>query len=400
MAKFLLLTHIYPPAVDGGSRAINKIGEYLEKQGHQILVLTTNCTSTDDFSSARHSQLNYGKDGSNIIRLPVFTFLHRPFKLLSKLLPNFKTFSKGPIFSPISFFSSLKSIVQFHPDYIIAGPLPTTIILYASFLHFLTTKLFHYSTKLLLVPCFHPNDPDFQSPILLSVLKKADYLWCLTDYEKKYFQKNLKITQPQYFVHGLGVDPDFIIDEKRIHYPKETHLVFIANFSAHKRSELLIQAFDLILKKYPHSSLTLLGQKTLYFPKISTFLKTIPPQTRSKIKFIFKPTPKQIKDAIDQSSFLILPSVHESFGLVFVESLARGKAIIGANTPQTFEVINTLKGGLTFKIDNLNNLTRTIIKLIKSPQLSKNLAHTGYQNIKSFYTWDRIGESLCKKLSL
>lgn len=397
MAKFLLITHIYPPAVDGGSKVIAKTGDYLKKHGHQIMVVASNCTSTDDFSKLKAKTINHD---SVITSLPVITFLHRPFKFLGKIFPNFKTFSKGPFFSPLPFFSTLISIVKFRPDFIIAGPLPTTIILYARLINYLSNHLFHCSSKLLIVPCFHPNDPDFQTPILLSTLKKADYLWCLTNYEQKYFKDKLKITQPQYFIHNLGVDSNFIISQNQIKYPKNPHIIFIANFSAHKRIELLIQAFDLVLKKYPCSSLTLLGQKTLYFPKITAFLNTISPKTRSKTKFIFSPSLKQIKANLDHSSFLVLPSIQESFGLVFIESLARGKAIIGADLPQSSEVIKKLGGGLTFKTDNPNELADTIIKLIESPKLLQKLANTGYQNVKNYYTWNKIGKSLCQKLFL
>jgi len=393
MARILLLTHIYPPAIDGGSRVIAKIGDYLEKQGHETLIITSNCSSSDDFSQLKHPTV---KHHSKIISLPVITFLHRPFKFLSRFLPVFKTFSKGPIFKYIP----LAQIIRFKADYIIAGPLPTTITIYSSLIHFLSTKLFHFSTKLLILPCFHSNDPDFQRSLLLSSLKNSDYLWCLTNYEKEYFQKKIKINHPQYFVYGLGVDTDFIIPKNKIKYPNNPSILFIANFSAHKRTELLIKAFDQIFKKYPKATLTLLGQKTLYFPNISNFLKSIPQKTRKNIKFIFSPSLKEIKDSIDNCSCLVLPSIHESFGLVFVESLARGKPIIGADTPQSSEVIKKIKGGLTFKTDDLNSLTGTIIKLITSQKLSENYALNGYQKVKDFYTWDRIGESLCKKLSL
>jgi glycosyltransferase involved in cell wall biosynthesis len=396
MARILLLTHIYPPAIDGGSKAISKIGDYLNKQGHQLLVITSNRSSTDDFVSSRRGPLDFSQDNTDIIRLPVITFLHRPLKLLSKVFPFFKTFSKGPIFTRFP----IKKTINFKPDFIIAGPLPTTIILYAHLINYLTNHLLRYSTKLLILPCFHPNDPDFQTPLLISLLNKSDYLWCLTNYEKKYFQQKLNIKSPKYFVHGLGVDSDFIIKKTDIKYPKNPHIIFIANFSAHKRSELLIQAFDLILKKYPKASLTLLGQKTLYFPQIKAFLKRISPKTRKKINFIFSPGLKQIKNSIDTSSCLVLPSLHESFGLVFVESLARGKAIIGANTAQTSEVIKTLKGGVTFEADNLQSLYRSIDKLLSSQAFTKKLATQGHQTVKNFYTWNRIGKGLCKKLAI
>ncbi|HBP51136.1 MAG: Glycosyl transferase, group 1 [Candidatus Shapirobacteria bacterium GW2011_GWE1_38_10] len=400
MARLLLITHIYPPAVDGGSKIIAQIGDYLKNHGHQTLVITSNCTSSDDFSLSRHNRLNYGQDAPNIIRLPVFTLFHRPLKLLAKIFPNLTLFSKGPIFKFFPLLSSLKSILSFRPDYIIAGPLPTTIIIYAIFFRRLTKLLLNYSPKLLTIPCFHPQDPDFKVPLLISALNQSDHLWCLTNYEKKYLQTKLNITSPKYYVHGLGVEASFIIKKENIKYPKNPRLLFIANFSAHKRTELLIQAFNLILNKYPHTSLTLLGQKTLYFPQITAFLKKISPQSRKKIKFVFSPTRSLIKKSIDSATCLILPSIHESFGLVFVESLARAKAVVGANTPQTSEVIKTLGGGLTFDSDNLDSLHKTIRKLLDSKSLSQKLATKGYQTVKKYYTWDKIGESLCKKLDI
>lgn len=385
MSRFLLLTHIYPPAVDGGSKVISKIGEYLEKHGHETLVVTSNCTLTDDFTNHKHPTI---KHSSKIISLPVYTFLHRPFKLLGRIFPLFKTLSKGPIFK---YFPLLK-IIFYKADYIIAGPLPTTIIFYARIIQIFT------KAKLIICPCFHPNDSDFKIPVLGSILNKSNYIWCLSNYEKKYLFTKLHITKPQYFVSGLGVDNNFIIDLKKIKYPKKAQIIFIANFAAHKRAELLIQAFELVLKKHPDTQLTLLGQKTLYFPKLIQFIDKFPSNIQQKIKIITKPSKKQIINNLDSSSFLVLPSIQESFGLVFIESLARGKAVIGANTPQTKEIIKKLNGGLIFKKDNVSDLSEKICQLIESPKLSQKLALNGYQNVKKFYTWHRIGEGLCKKL--
>lgn len=387
MAKILLLTHIYPPAVDGGSKVISKINQYLTDIGYSTLVVTSNCTLTDDFSKLNHPTLNHPK---NIISLPVLTIFHRPLKFLAKIFPSLKTFSLGPIFA----YLPIIKVINFHPDFIFAGPLPTTIIIYARIFQVLT------GAKLIINPCFHPKDPAFNTPVLLNVLNKSDFIWCLTDYEKNFLKNTLNIKSPTYFVHGLGVDPDFIINKDKINFPKNPHIIFIANFSTHKRAELLIESFNQILKKYPLAKLTLLGQKTLYFPNIISFIEKLPLKTKSRIKFIFKPDISQIKSSIDTCSCLVLPSVQESFGLVFVESLARGKPVIGANTPQTSEVLSKLNGGLVFKCDDVNDLSLNILKLIESPSLSKKLGGCGYQNVKKFYTWNKIGEELCKKLSI
>jgi hypothetical protein len=117
MTKFLLLTHIAPPAIDGGSRVIVKMGEYLNKLEHETLLISSNCYSTDDFTHPTGKHTYTG--------LPVYTIFHKPIKLISKIFPIFGVFAKGPIFK----YLPIIKILKFKPDYIIAGPLPTTIVL-------------------------------------------------------------------------------------------------------------------------------------------------------------------------------------------------------------------------------------------------------------------------------
>ena len=104
MANILLLTHIQPPAVDGGSRVIVKMGEYLKKIGHNTLLISSNALSTDDFVK---TNCKHNKNG-----LPYYTIFHKPFRLISKLFPIFSVFAKGPIFKFIPFIQLLVTCYQ------------------------------------------------------------------------------------------------------------------------------------------------------------------------------------------------------------------------------------------------------------------------------------------------
>jgi len=396
--KILLLSHIFPPAIDGGSRVIWKIGEYLQKEGHQVKALTTNCFSTDDFvtptsiiipKSPKTNSVNH----IPMTRLPVYKRLRKPLKALKILFPkNSKVFNflsllqKGPIYKLLPLRKALLKIQDFKPDLIIAGPLPTTIILYAK----LIKRICH--CQLLISPCFHPKDPDFQNPLLFPLLNQADYLFTFTKFEKDQLQKHL-VNKPKIFVSPLGVDPNFILDPKKVTYPKNPNILFIANFSAHKRTELLIKAFQKLLLKHPHLTLTLLGQKTLYWPQIQKKLDKLPKNTCSKIKIFFSPSHSQIKKSIDSSTLLCLPSIHESFGLVLVESLARGKTVLTTDTPQTQEVA-TLLSAHTFKTDNLNDLVNKLDTLLSTPSKLKSSAQKGQATVINSLTWDRIVHQL------
>jgi glycosyltransferase involved in cell wall biosynthesis len=57
------------------------------------------------------------------------------------------------------------------------------------------------------------------------------------------------------------------------------------------------------------------------------------------IKFIFSFPQKKLTQLIDSSTILILPSAQESFGLVLLESWARGKPVITSNIPPLLELV-------------------------------------------------------------
>jgi glycosyltransferase involved in cell wall biosynthesis len=287
--NILILTHISPPAIDGGSKVIHQIGDYLLQKGHSILRISSDCSSTDDFTHP-YQPVNS--------QLPVYTIFHRPLKL-------FKL--KGPVFKLIPFIKATIKIIKFKPQLIIAGPLPTAIIFYAKFFQKLT------GAKLLVNPSFHPSDPEFQNPIFLQILKSANYLWTLTNHETNYFKKlGFKNT----LLLGNGVDQSFIIDKKNTHFPQTPNLLFIGSFAAHKGLDQLIN----LLPKLPNITLTIAGQPTLYSPHLNF--------SHSRLKLVIKPSDRKIKQLLDHCTALVLPSTQESFGLVLIEAMARGKPVL------------------------------------------------------------------------
>ena len=394
--KILLLTHIFPPAVDGGSKIIAKAGEYLAKKGHKIMVLTTNCYSTDDFvtPSARRS---LGKDGPNLLRLPVYKHLRHTLKLLNLIFRSdfLSILQTGPIFKFIPFIKAIIKIHKFKPDWIIAGPLPTTIVLYSKLVQKLT------KSKLLTLPCFHQFDLVFSRKPLIKTLKKSNLIWTLTQHEANYLSKKYHILKSKFLPLGAGIDKSFLKPSSNpvIQLSSCPVILFLGNFSAHKRIELLIQAFEKLSIKYPNLTLTIAGQKTLYYPKIQKLLNNIPKNIRQKITITPKRyNSKTLKYYLNNCTILVNPSIHESFGLTFIEAMARQKPVIGTNIPPVKELIKKSNGGLIFKKDSLNDLIKQIKKLLDNPALYRKLSQNGYNYIKQNHIWDKIINGLEIKL--
>ncbi|MDP4009639.1 MAG: glycosyltransferase family 4 protein [Candidatus Shapirobacteria bacterium] len=401
--KVLLITHIFPPAIDGGSKVIYKFGEYLKKQKHEILVLTSNCTSTDDFvnKKSRPSVIAIPP----ILRLPVYNFLRRPLKFINLFLPNnsylsdlLKVFQKGPVFKIFPFLKSIFFIIKFQPDLMVTGPLPTTSVIYTNFIKNILRLTQKKSCQILINASFHQTDIDFFKKPLINCLKKADYIWSLTDYEKKYFINNFKIPANKIFAIGNGVDDKFIIKNPKINYPDSPSLLFIGSFSAHKGLEILIKSFSKLSKKFPKLTLTLAGQETLFFSKIKNTINKLDPEIIKKIYLINNFKNKDLKKIIDQSTILVLPSLQESFGLVLIEAMARGKPVITSDIPPLKELITKTNGGIIFKTGSEKDLTSQICDLLNHQAKSRQLGLNGFEFVKNHYTWDKIGKTLCQNI--
>jgi glycosyltransferase involved in cell wall biosynthesis len=296
------------------------------------------------------------------------------------------------IFKKIPFIKAIFQISKFKPDLIITGPLPTTTILYAQFL----AKLF--KTKLLINASFHQTDPDFSRKPLINILKKANYIWSLTKYEKTFFENELKISSKKIILAGNGIDKNLLIDNSKIKFPKNPNLLFIGSLASHKKIDLLIKSFSTIYKIQPNISLTIAGQKTLFYPQIKKIINTLDPKIKSRIKFCFNFPQNKLIKLIDSSTILILPSTQESFGLVLIEAWSRGKPVITSDIAPLKELVNQTEGGLYFKNNSQKDLEDKILILIKNKNSCQKLGQNGLKYTRNNYTWDKVGEKICQKI--
>jgi glycosyltransferase involved in cell wall biosynthesis len=396
--KILFISHIFPPAIDGGSRVIYKLGQYFQSQNHQVRHLSSNCFSTDDFVNPKSKKTT--KSHHNFIKLPVYKRLRRPLKFINLFFSPklyfhqlLNVYQKGPIFRLVPFLKATFKIIKFQPDLIITGPLPTTTVLYANFFKKLT------KSKLLINPSFHPNDSDFRQQPLIRTLQQSDFIWSLTQFEAQYFIKKFNINPQKIILAGNGVDPKIL--SKKLKINKTNNLLFIGSLSAHKGVDLLLEAFSGLAtqKKYKDLTLTIAGQKTLYYPQLEKMINSLDKNIKSKVKVIFNFPQSKLFKLIDKSTCLILPSNHESFGLVLIESWGRSKPVITSNIPSLQELVNKSNGGLTFQKNNSNDLKVKIKEIIDNPNLNKQLAQNGYQYVKTNYTWPKIGKKIWQKIS-
>ncbi len=100
-------------------------------------------------------------------------------------------------------------------------------------------------------------------------------------------------------------------------------------------------------------------------------------------KVIFLGFVKSMPETYALFDMLIIPSEHESFGLVAVEAQSAGIPVIASDIPGLNEVIDQ-KNGLLFEAKNPDDLAEKINYLIDNPKLKQQLIAGGKENIKKY----------------
>ncbi len=367
--RILILSHIYPPAIDGGSQIIYKLVQVLKKdQSPEIKVITSDAYSTDDFVTQKNKRITQ-KNSRKVKRVKTIRW---PGKLIRRIT--------GPLFFG---FPWLK-IIKWKPDVIIGGAFPTTMPIYA----WLASKM--TGAEFQLVPCTHFKFENFSRFPLIPILKRADMIYSLTKQEKNFYIKNYKINNSKIIVFNPPVDKQLLVDKQfKPKFPKQPTLLFLGNHAAHKRIEMLIKGIEKIqssnVQKFKKTKLIIAGKETLHTPKIKEMIADLPKEIRNKIDLQSEYGRKEQIKLIDQATVLINPSEFETLGLVFMEVWARKKPVIAANLDLLEEVIDDGKDGLFFEKDSLDDLVDKIREVIDDPNLAIKLGEKGYNKVKEKY---------------
>jgi glycosyltransferase involved in cell wall biosynthesis len=172
----------------------------------------------------------------------------------------------------------------------------------------------------------------------------------------------------KYFEIPFGVNTDFFqpLKNKKNYCLK---IVFVGGMDkAHyfKGIPVLFQALKKIKKL--NWSLALVGSGDL---AITYKQKEIELGIASKIKFLGGLNDNDLKKIYQVSDLLILPAINknEAFGIVLLEAMASGLAVIASRLPGVRTVFTDKQEGYYFEPNNVDDLALKIKKLIKQTKI-------------------------------
>lgn len=198
---------------------------------------------------------------------------------------------------------------------------------------------------------------------------------------------NLKITpqRMKYIYHGINLSSLPVATDTIQYRIGSPQLIIVGRIEEVKGHQYLFEAMPAVIQKYPDVKLLVLGngmlkQKLIDMVKAAGMEKNI-------LFFGFQQDPYSY---MAQSDIIVLPSMFESFGLVYIESFALKVTVIGFDAPACNEIIVNNETGILVPMFSSDSLAEKIICLLQDPAERKRMAENGYAKYTSYYNTERM----------
>lgn len=122
-----------------------------------------------------------------------------------------------------------------------------------------------------------------------------------------------------------------------------------------KNARTLMRAFGLVLGKLPESRLIFSGQASA--EKIAELRSSVAERVASRVEFLGVGQLADLPKLYREAHLMVLPSMWEAFGMVFIEAWASGTPVVGARHAGPAEMIDDPRVGLLFDPKSESHVT-------------------------------------------
>ena len=357
--RILHVTKKYPNALGGDSIGTMNLEKQLEKLGHEVFILTTNCAEIID----KPNVMKFG---------------------LEDHTQNWDTVTFKRLFSSlILFFLSFGLIKKIKPDVVHSHTADLGFIL-------------SFACKLNKIPiinhCHGVSFPYKQNTSAKRIIEK----FCL-----KYSKFNKIITVDEnslsafkkaniknviYLPNGVDIENFNKAKTKRTN---KTIFLFVGRLEKQKGLVYLIEAINILKEKSSNFEVHLIGKGSE-----EAYLKELVSKFNFKeyIKFLGEKTYQEITDCYINSDAFILTSIWEGFPLTLLEAWAARLAVIITNVGGISKICTDKKNALIIPPQSPEKIAEVMLVLIDNKKLREQLGENGRKLVEEKYSWENTAK--------
>jgi glycosyltransferase involved in cell wall biosynthesis len=216
------------------------------------------------------------------------------------------------------------------------------------------------------------------------VIKRIDHNIAISNAISKMYD-NLKLSQKpmKYIHHGIN---ERKVNASEVVLSGEPKMVIVGRLEEIKGHRYLLQALPAIIKHFPGLQLYILGEGSLK-NKLESLAVSI--GVRERITFTGFVSPSEF---LTQCQVIVLPSLFESFGLVYIESFAAKIPVVAFDAEAANEIIDNNITGFLVEKQNVEALAKKIINVLEHPHERERVIKNAYKKFTEYYTVERMAK--------
>ena len=173
--------------------------------------------------------------------------------------------------------------------------------------------------------------------------------------------------------------------------PSRVNLLFVGRLDPRKGLQFLLGAMPTVVEQTRgRARLLVVGDSYLR----ARFEAQVPAATRRFVHFVGHVASADLPRWYATADVFVSPaSGHESFGIVLLEAMAAGRAVIASDIPGYRSVVNPDQDAVVFEPGNVAELARALVGLANDPARRAVLAERGRARALEF-AWPRVTEQI------
>jgi len=203
---------------------------------------------------------------------------------------------------------------------------------------------------------------------------KIDMIGFRSQKLKKEFSEMFIFSKPQFLIHsGINCTTKLTF---RNSVRKLKNIITVANLIKRKNIDILIKSFYTLFGDFPYIELTIVGDG----PKKKSLVKLCKRlKIANKVHFLGYLKSEDVDNELEKNDIFILPSINETFGLVYLEAMAKACITVGTiNEGIDGVIVNGINGflskpdvkGCSSTIRHILSLTTDEVKKIQRESIN------------------------------
>ena len=219
-------------------------------------------------------------------------------------------------------------------------------------------------------------------------IKRSDYLVTHTHNHANSVAQLLSFSPARFQIIPHSIRREEPADSLISNKTDKVNILFVGRLEERKGFDVLIKAIPIIMDKSPNVIVHICGEGDLMKDA-----KTNLNRFSKKVFFHGYQSRACLDNFYSECDIFVAPSRYESFGLIYLEAMHFGKAIVACNSGGTPEVVKDHETGILVKPEDHLELANSILKLVENSDLRKKLGSAGKSRLKELFSLDRMIQS-------